>query len=226
MGTKDRNPIVEVRAHRLTAVPTPEVAARTLFATHYHELTELALVLPRVVNLRMAAQEHDERIVFLHRLEEGAADQSYGIQVAALAGVPRSVVARAREILVNLETDSVGNDGRPKLARPRGHDRDQLALFAGAAAAPPRRGGRAAAVARRRRPGEERDGGGSDPAREATAAGVAETSSAAATGGKPISEPEIEVLDEVRHLTPDRLSPLEALQILHRLQQRLKKDDD
>ncbi|TDI42926.1 MAG: DNA mismatch repair protein MutS [Acidobacteria bacterium] len=126
----------------------PQVAARTLFATHYHELTELALVLPRVVNLRMTAREHEGRIIFLHRLEEGAADQSYGIQVAALAGVPPEVVGRAREILHNLEAEAVGRDGRPRLARhAAGSGPGQLALF-GARPAVPKLGGKAAALAR------------------------------------------------------------------------------
>ena len=128
----------------------PQVAARTLFATHYHELTELALVLPRVVNLRMTAREHRGRIVFLHRLEEGAADQSYGIQVAALAGVPPEVVGRAREILHNLEAEAVGRDGRPRLARhAAGSGPGQMALF-GARPEAPRLGGKAAALARAR----------------------------------------------------------------------------
>jgi DNA mismatch repair protein MutS len=128
----------------------PQVAARTLFATHYHELTELALVLPRVVNLRMTAREHRGRIVFLRRLEEGAADQSYGIQVAALAGVPPEVVGRAREILNNLEAEAVGRDGRPRLARHAASPGPgQMALF-GARPEAPRLGGKAAALARAR----------------------------------------------------------------------------
>ena len=184
---------------------TPGVAARTLFATHYHELTELALVLPRVVNLRMAAQEHDGQIVFLHRLEEGAADQSYGIQVAALAGVPPEVVERAREILVNLDSDAVGQDGRPKLARPTGAHRNQLALF-GDGTRPPRLGGRAAAVARQLRPGD-------DPAPPA----------ATPVATKPVEQA---IADAVRDLTPERLSPLEALQILDRLHRRLHNRGD
>jgi len=128
----------------------PRVAARTLFATHYHELTELALVLPRVVNLRMTAREHQGQIIFLHRLEEGAADQSYGIQVASLAGVPPEVVGRAREILNNLEAEAVGRDGRPRLARhAAGDGPGQMALF-GARPEAPRLGGKAAALARAR----------------------------------------------------------------------------
>jgi DNA mismatch repair protein MutS len=75
------------------------LGARTLFATHYHELTMLSEHLPRLKNLRVAVQENPGGIVFLHAVEEGAADKSYGIEVARLAGLPRSVITRAREIL-------------------------------------------------------------------------------------------------------------------------------
>ncbi len=75
------------------------LGARTLFATHYHELTMLSEHLPRLKNLRVAVQENPTGIVFLHTIEEGAADKSYGIEVARLAGLPREVLARARKIL-------------------------------------------------------------------------------------------------------------------------------
>ncbi len=96
---------------------------RTLFATHYHELTELAVELPQVVNWRTAVRERGERVVFLHRVEPGAADRSYGIQVARLAGVPAPVLSRAKEILENLETDEFGRDGLPRRARRHGRGR-------------------------------------------------------------------------------------------------------
>jgi len=99
---------------------TPAVAARTLFATHYHELTELALTKPRVANLRMLVREWNDSIVFLRKVVEGAADRSYGIQVARLAGLPAAVLERAREVLANLERDELARDGRPKLARHAG----------------------------------------------------------------------------------------------------------
>ena len=92
-------------------------APRTLFATHYHELTELAVELTAVFNLRMAVKEWGEQVRFLHRVEEGAADRSYGIQVARLAGVPDPVVRRADEILTNLQRDAYGGDGRPRRGR-------------------------------------------------------------------------------------------------------------
>ena len=92
-------------------------APRTLFATHYHELTELAVELPSVLNLRMSVREWRDGIVFLHRVEQGASDRSYGIQVARLAGIPQAVVRRAKEILANLERDEYGRDGLPRRAR-------------------------------------------------------------------------------------------------------------
>ena len=75
------------------------LGARTLFATHYHELTMLSGILPRLKNLRVTVQENPTGIIFLHTIEEGAANKSYGIEVARLAGIPREVVIRAREIL-------------------------------------------------------------------------------------------------------------------------------
>jgi DNA mismatch repair protein MutS len=81
----------------------PRLGCRTLFATHYHELTELEQLLPRVKNYHMAAIEHEGRVVFLHELRRGGADQSYGIHVAELAGIPRAVIRRASELLAELE---------------------------------------------------------------------------------------------------------------------------
>ncbi len=108
---------------------------RTLFATHYHELTELSVELQGVKNYRMAVRERGDDVVFLHRVEEGASDRSYGIQVARLAGVPAPVVGRAREILENLEKDEYGGDGLPRRARRRdgrrGPQRTQPSLFGG-----------------------------------------------------------------------------------------------
>jgi DNA mismatch repair protein MutS len=110
-----------------------QARSKTLFATHYHELTELAAVLPRVVNRTLAVKEWKDDIVFLRRVVPGAADKSYGLQVARLAGLPRSVVERAAEVLANLEAGEYDRSGRPRLARGRGPappGPDQLALFA------------------------------------------------------------------------------------------------
>jgi DNA mismatch repair protein MutS len=89
----------------------PRLNCRTLFATHYHELTELPSVLPRCRNFNVAVSEEGDDIVFLHRVVPGGADRSYGVHVARLAGMPRPVVERARELLNQLETN--GSDFRP-----------------------------------------------------------------------------------------------------------------
>jgi DNA mismatch repair protein MutS len=84
----------------------PELRARTLFATHYHELTQLAELLPGVRNYNVAVSESDAKVVFLHKIIPGGADRSYGIHVAQLAGIPRPVIQRANEILQQLELSS------------------------------------------------------------------------------------------------------------------------
>jgi DNA mismatch repair protein MutS len=109
------------------------VKAKTLFATHYHELTDLSLTLPGVRNYNILVRESGERIAFLRKIAPGAADKSYGIQVARLAGLPAEVIERAREILTNLEEGEFGEGGQPKLAehrlRRRKADDNQLSLF-------------------------------------------------------------------------------------------------
>ncbi|MDX1998174.1 MAG: DNA mismatch repair protein MutS [Thermoanaerobaculia bacterium] len=107
---------------------------KTLFATHYHELTELAALLPRVVNRTLAVREWGDKIVFLRRVIDGAADKSYGLHVARLAGLPSSVVERAQEVLANLEAQEYDLTGQPRRARgesaPAPPPVDQLTLFA------------------------------------------------------------------------------------------------
>lgn len=107
---------------------------RTLFATHYHELQDLARERPRVRNLTVAVREVGDRIVFLRKLVSGGASRSYGIEVAKLAGLPVEVLARAREILRNLESLEVDEAGHAALARgTRRREKpstDQLGLFA------------------------------------------------------------------------------------------------
>jgi DNA mismatch repair protein MutS len=90
--------------------------ARTLFATHYHELTELEMTRPGVKNYNVAVREWNEQIIFLRKIIRGGADKSYGIQVARLAGLPPEVIARAKEVLSNLEGSELNADGKPKLA--------------------------------------------------------------------------------------------------------------
>ncbi len=98
------------------------VGARTLFATHYHELTDLAREKPRVKNCSIAVRSRAGGCIFLRKLVDGAASsRSYGIEVATLAGLPPEVLARARELLNNLEAGEFDESGRPRLAaRARG----------------------------------------------------------------------------------------------------------
>jgi DNA mismatch repair protein MutS len=108
------------------------LGARTLFATHYHELTELAVTKEGIRNFNIAVREWGDRIIFLRKIMEGGTNRSYGIQVARIAGVPEEVIARAREILNNLEKGELDEAGMPKIARGRKPDRkdvNQLSLF-------------------------------------------------------------------------------------------------
>lgn len=103
----------------------PRLNCRTLFATHYHELTELPNILPRTINYNVAVAEQGDDIVFLHRVLPGGADQSYGVHVAQLAGMPRPVVERARELLIQLEQD--GSDF--SLQKPKSSKPQQISFF-------------------------------------------------------------------------------------------------
>ena len=116
------------------------VKARTLFATHYHELTELEMTRSGVKNFNIAVREWNDQIIFLRKIVRGGADKSYGIQVARLAGLPAGVIARAKEILSNLEQAELNADGKPILAEtpPKkirskrettGRERPQMSLF-------------------------------------------------------------------------------------------------
>ncbi|HSH46278.1 MAG TPA: DNA mismatch repair protein MutS [Longimicrobiales bacterium] len=143
--------------------------AKTVFATHYHELTQLADLLPALVNFNVAVKETGDDIVFLRRLEPGGADRSYGIQVGRLAGLPDAVVARAREILTELEGTHTRHGeglGRSRAGRPAATaPPDQLSMF-----------------------------GGQHP-----------------------------VLDRIRDLEPERMTPLEALNMLAELRKEVDR---
>jgi DNA mismatch repair protein MutS len=102
---------------------------KTLFATHYHELTDLADATPGVVNFHVAVREWKDDIVFLRKIVPGRSDRSYGIQVARLAGLPGSVIARAREILQALERDELSRGGRPSVSGTQTDPQRQLGLF-------------------------------------------------------------------------------------------------
>jgi DNA mismatch repair protein MutS len=169
---------------------TPGLAARTLFATHYHELTDLARTKQRVHNAHFDVREWQDEVVFLRRLVPGGANRSYGIQVARLAGLPGVVIQRARRILENLEADELTPEGLPRLAGGDGTGGGQLSL--GLASSPK------TPVAPSETP-------------------VARTSRAS----KETSGTEREVLERMRSLDPDRMTPLEALAVLAELAGRL-----
>ncbi|MCK4667339.1 DNA mismatch repair protein MutS, partial [Candidatus Dependentiae bacterium] len=111
----------------------PGIKAKTLFATHYHELTELELTLDRVKNYNILVKEWNDKIRFLRKVVPGNADKSYGIQVAKLAGIPEEVILRAKEVLQNLEEENFDINGNPVLARSKDSKKKelQLSLFSG-----------------------------------------------------------------------------------------------
>ena len=106
---------------------------RTIFATHYHELTELLSTKTRVKNFNIAVKEWKEQIIFLRKMIPGSTSRSYGIQVARIAGIPENVIERAREILENLENEDIDDLGRPRIARTvtddDSNENNQLNLF-------------------------------------------------------------------------------------------------
>ena len=106
-----------------------ERRALVLFATHYHEMTELALLYPRIRNMTMAIKEFQDKIIFMHRVIPGTASKSYGIEVAKLAGVPAEVVRRAKKILTNLESAEIDPTGRPRAVHEEGPVPAQRSLF-------------------------------------------------------------------------------------------------
>jgi len=109
-----------------------KINARTLFATHYHELTEIERVCERVKNYSVSVKEYKNEVIFMRKIVRGAADNSYGIYVAKLAGLPQTIIKRANEILHNLEKNELTPDEKPKIAsgnREEGTDFMQLSLF-------------------------------------------------------------------------------------------------
>ena len=143
-----------------------ETQCRTMFATHYHELTDLTTTLKHASNWNVAVSESNNDVVFLHRIVEGAAGRSYGIHVARIAGVPRLVTERAATILATLENDHLQADGKPRVPQRETstQKRQQRSLF---------------------------------------------------------QLPEDPVLDEIRRMPVDELTPMQALQELYRLRQHL-----
>ncbi len=108
-----------------------DVRAKTLFATHYHELTELDMTLERIKNYHVSVKEWKDDIIFLRKIVPGPSDQSYGIHVARLAGIPKPVIERSKEILFNLEKKELDDAGFPRISYGYSHKRDkaQFLLF-------------------------------------------------------------------------------------------------
>ena len=108
-----------------------EVSAKTLFATHYHELNEMAEIFPRIKNYKVEVREYDDKVIFLHKVNLGRADHSYGIQVAQMAGLPRFVTNRAKEILQNLESKELTpyEEKKEKLKKLKKNEDNQISMF-------------------------------------------------------------------------------------------------
>jgi DNA mismatch repair protein MutS len=109
----------------------PNLQAKTLFATHYHELNEMAQLFPRIKNYKVEVREYGDKIIFLHKVSPGGADHSYGIQVAQMAGLPQFVTSRAKEVLANLESKELTpyEVKKAKLAKLKNQDNLQISLF-------------------------------------------------------------------------------------------------
>ena len=171
---------------------SPEHAAKTLFATHYHELTELAERLPGAQNYQITAAEREGEVVFLHRLEKGRASKSYGIEVARLAGLPPSVIERARDVLARLEhyeLDVFADEGE-KQGEAEPLQNDDWQSWAGDDTAL----GSATRSARRRR---------------------------AAAQSTLFDAVNFTLLDELRHIDVETLTPEEARDILLNIRKRI-----
>jgi DNA mismatch repair protein MutS len=155
--------------------------ARTLFATHYHQLTELALTFSGIKNYNIAVREWNDEIIFLRKIVAGGTDRSYGIQVARLAGLPQDVIHRAKEILANLENGELNELGQPRLA------------------------------SHLNRPSDLTDEGAIVPG--------ADQFNLFNPAIHPVAN---EILRELRKTETDRLTPLEALNLLHELKKKVE----
>jgi DNA mismatch repair protein MutS len=109
----------------------PDLKAKTLFATHYHELNEMSEIFPRIRNYKVEVKEYGDKVIFLHKVNPGSADHSYGIQVAQMAGLPLFVVNRAKEVLQNLESKELTpyEEKKEKLRKLKNENENQISLF-------------------------------------------------------------------------------------------------
>jgi DNA mismatch repair ATPase MutS len=200
------------------------VGARTLFATHYHELTELELLLPRVKNFNVAVREWGDEVVFLHKIIPGGTDKSYGIQVARLAGLPREVLDRAKTILANLEQEELDETARPKLARPQSGRPTRRGRSARPSPAPPETGEGRGVGGREEAAGEAAEVPTEGPGRAPQPEGEAERKPAGPRQLPLFASPAEEVAQTLRSLNLDHLTPTAALQKLKELQEKAKED--
>jgi len=194
---------------------SPEHAAKTLFATHYHELTELAERLPGAQNYQITAAEREGEVVFLHRLERGRASKSYGIQVARLAGLPPAVLANAREVLARLERYELEVFA----------EEDQIAAQAAVRTAEARAAVQGAGADQSNQPDTLSDKlqfveSPSESAALDVAARRAGRRRAAAQSSL-FDLANQKVVDEIRDVDPETLSPEEAKELLRRLRQQM-----
>jgi DNA mismatch repair protein MutS len=179
-----------------------QIGCKTVFATHYHELTQLAEELPGVRNFTVAVREVGDRVLFLHTLVPGGADRSYGIEVGRLAGLPAPVIARAKEVLALLEGE--GSQMASRLT------------------APPEAGGKT--QGRRGRPGPRLKGHG--PGAQLGFFGGEDGGSGVAGSVAGGVDPALQALaDRVGALEPDQMTPLEALTVLAGLKDQLRGGD-
>lgn len=190
---------------------SPEHAAKTLFATHYHELTELAERLPGAQNYQITAAEREGEVVFLHRLERGRASKSYGIQVARLAGLPATVLANAREVLARLERYELDvfaeEDAIAAQAAVRTAEAHAAAQGAGAT-------GSGGLESLKTTP----QGAGGD-ALEAAARRAGRRKAVAQASLFDLANQK--VVEEIRNVDPEKLSSEEAKELLRKLRDRL-----
>ncbi|MGH9872409.1 MAG: DNA mismatch repair protein MutS [Pyrinomonadaceae bacterium] len=187
---------------------SPEHAAKTLFATHYHELTELAERLPGAQNYQITATEREGEVVFLHRLERGRASKSYGIQVARLAGLPPAVLANAREVLARLERYELDvfaeEDAIAAQAAVRTAEAHAVAQGAGASA------------------GDKLETRSSVPAGDALEAAARRAGRRKAVAQASLFDlANQKVVEEIRNVDPEKLSSEEAKELLRKLRERL-----
>jgi DNA mismatch repair protein MutS len=187
---------------------SPEHAAKTLFATHYHELTELAERLPGAQNYQITAAEREGEVVFLHRLERGRASKSYGIQVARLAGLPPAVLANAREVLARLERYELDVFA----------EEDAIAAQAEIRKAEVRAAAQGAGASQSDKHEFVEQGPGSD-ALEVAARHAGRRKAAAQASLFDLANQK--VVEEIRNVDPETLSAEEAKELLRRLRERM-----